>query len=135
MTMNPKTFDKALEIEASVTRTATGSATGVAFSLTPEYPYNDTHKEDLHVMADVSAVALGGGTAVLSVEIDTVANFASPVEVVRRAITAVGRNELIFSLVDAAALEPGAKYIRTTLTITGGTSPSVTYRTFIAKCG
>lgn len=134
MTLNPKIFDKALELEDTVTRTATGSGAGVAFPLVPAYPYNVSHQDDLHTILDITALALSGATIVATVEVDSASNFPSPTEVARLPVTATGRFELIASLVDVKTREPSAAWIRTTVTVTGGSSPSITYRSFITKC-
>ena len=133
--MVPKIFDALLELEASNTRTASGVGAALAFPLTPVNPWNtDGFDYDIAPVFDVSALTLSGGTVEAYVEADSASGFPSATKVARMPITAVGRYILPIHLDTVKLLESAATHLRSGITITGGTSPSITYRAFITKC-
>ena len=128
-----KPFDAALVLEASNTRTATGVGSAVAHALVPSHYSNDAHKQVLNVHFDVSALTPSGSTMVAKIEVDSASNFPSATVIAQAPVVSTGRLHVPFSLDAVKLLETGATHIRTGVVITGGTSPSITYSSYMVK--
>ncbi len=126
-------FDAELVLRASETLTATDSSDAKAHPLTPVYYANDAHYETIAVAVRVSAFTASGSTMNYAVQVDSASNFGSPVTVAQLAITSVGEWILPIDLTTVKSLEPSAAFIRDTMTITGGSTPSVTLSSRIIR--
>lgn len=125
--------DAELVIRASETLTATDSSDAKAYPLTPAYYANDAHHETIAVAVRVTAFTASGSTMNYSVQVDSASNFGSPVTVTQLAVAGVGEWILPIDLTTVKSLEPSAAFIRDTMAISGGSTPSVTLSSRIIR--
>jgi hypothetical protein len=88
----------------------------------------NAHMDGVAVI-DTSAIDTAGGTYTVRIQGSATLNFATPVELAARAITAVGRTEIPFNNEQGGTYYP---YIRAYNDVTGAT-PSINSTIFIGK--
>lgn len=121
-----RTYDDALELQATTTITETTSTTALNF---------ECRTGPFDVIVDVTAIdaTTGDETYVLSVDVSDASGGTFTKVVTLPNIRAAGTGRYVIA-VDAALvhkLDSDADWVRLTPTL-GGTSPSLTYRAFIA---
>jgi len=131
------TFDANLLLADAVTHTATTSNTALEFPVTAFHSDNDDHDQVIVIVYDIASSDDDGGQIDLTVEVDTTAAFSSAVVVNRWDAVPDGtdprRFRVAVDLSTVEALEAGATHMRVTTTVTGGTSPTITYTAYVAK--
>lgn len=129
----PITYDHLTLIQASTTDTADDTSAAFAWDLSPFYPTNDEHHQTLVVVVDVTVFTPDGGTWQAFVQADTAAAFSSPVEVGRIPIKSTGRFYIPLDLSTVEKLEATATHLKVGVDVTGGTSPSLTWSSYMRK--
>jgi N-methylhydantoinase B/oxoprolinase/acetone carboxylase alpha subunit len=120
-----RTYDTALVLRAPATISASENCT----PLTPIYP---DKVDEAIVVVSVTSITGTTPTATFALQASNDGGNTWITLAQIGPISAIGRYEMAWSGIGATALCPGSDRVRLSTTL-GGTSPSITYQSFLAK--